>query len=274
GFFSTSYFAYNIFNSFWADILYIVFLSMLYITAYVQELITSRKKSDIIINSFVFLGSLLFLVLLFFSSSIFNLLVIIYSAGMLVLILIPFLREYKDGIEVDIDKKQLLSAASLLVFGMVRMLSIEFISEIYMAWALIPTAILSGVIIGIGVFLFRKVWTRLFYPRSSAISHAVLSVFLVLMIVFSYCFSIVGTANCVLDSSKPVAYDCVVLDMHVSTGARSVTQFEIKVEVEGEERWITIPVTEYHSISKEDVVCINSYTGAFHFAYLKYQGKK
>lgn len=77
---SGSFFAHEILDSLWAGVLSLLFLSVLYITAFASEVRDSRKPADITINAFVFLGSLLFAVLMLIFGGVLTFAALLYSA--------------------------------------------------------------------------------------------------------------------------------------------------------------------------------------------------
>lgn len=270
---SNSFFAYNAFNSLWATVLYLIFICALFVIAYVQEVFASRKVSNIIINSFVFIGCLIFFLLLFCLSGLFTFLAVFYSAAMMVLILCTVIIEVKRDKNPKLDTKQFFCALALLLFTMLQMFSIEFADDSHLIWSLIPAAVIFCAS-GLTVFLLlRKEWSKILKTKYIAKRRAVFCFILGFVFAFAYSFTAMGIANYVFDASEPVALECVVLDMHIHSGARTLTRFEIKVNLKGKEEWISVPVTEYHNIAEQDTVIIDYYSGALNFAYYTYRGK-
>lgn len=271
GLFSNSFFAYEAFNSLWADVVYLLCISALYITAFVQELFTSRKLPDIIINFFIFIISwIIFLLMLF--SGIAALIAVIYSAAMAAFLALCAVFEVRKGGKPEMDTKQFVCVGSLILFGMLKLTSVCFVNEIYMAWSFIPAAVIFIAVCVTAVVLLREQWDSLFETKAKKISALILSSLMIFFVAYFYSFTAVGIANCVFDG-EPVQKEYIVLEKHVSSGSRKVTRFELKVEFGTDEKWINVPVTDYHSVSEGDTILINYHQGAFGFAYLTYAGK-
>lgn len=269
GLFSNAVDTYEAFNSLWADILYITFVSLLYVAAFVHEVLNNSKTSNVVLNGFIFIGCMIFALLMFCLSGILTLLAVIYAIAMFLLVLFNAVYKLRKDIAVKIDVKQMLCALSLIVLAAVRMLRIEFISETYIAWSLIPTAVFFIVIVATAIIPLRTKWKHAL-KKTGEYAGLIVCIF---ALTFFCSFTIVGLINCECDVNEPVELQCTVLDKNVQTGYRQITQFEIKVNVEGKDRWINVPVTEYHEIEKQDTVIIEYYKGALNFAYLKYGGQ-
>lgn len=72
------------------------------------------------------------------------------------------------------------------------------------------------------------------------------------------------------DAPTPTEY--AVLGKKVQTGGRQITKFEVKVEIDENEKWITLPVTDYHELTEGDTVIIDYYDGALGFGFYVYNG--
>ena len=270
GFFSTSYFAYEEFNSLAADVLYLVFLSLLLVTALVQDLIYRKSITDKIISIFTFGGGLAIFILLIIFGGVLNLIAVVYSAALFVVFACRLVLIMRNGEKPDKWIKELLCIAFLILFPTARLIRVEFVSEIYMLWGLIPAVAISAVLIPIGFVLLHKVW-RQFYPKeSSSVGNAICVCVLVFFASFFYSFVTIGTVNYVFDNS-PTPTEYVILEKRINSGGlHSPTEFEVKVEIDGEEKWIDLPVTDYHTIAEGDTVIVDYYKGALGFGFYEY----
>ena len=273
GFFSKSYFAYDKFNSLWAIVLYLAFLSMLYITAFVHEVFISRKAKDIVLNFAVFIGALTFLLLFYFIGGVAVFLTIVYSAIMLAVIGCRYAFVLRDDPHARPDMKRVLAVASLFLFSMFALLSIEFVDGMVWAWALIPAFVIFAVTCAVAYFLLKKVWKHIYPTEGKAVGNAVCIVILFLM--FSYVFSAfaLGIANCVFDG-EPVRTEYSVLDKRIENSSRGPTIYKVKVEIDGKDRWIPIDVTDYYELEEGDTVLIDYCNGAFNLPYYYYYGRE
>ena len=272
GFFGNSFFAYETFNSLWANILYLLFVAALYITAFVQEVRASRAIRDVITNCAVFvLGPIMFAVLYVFGG-IFTLCALVYSAIMLVIIGCRYALLLRRDETLQPDVKRILAVTILLLFAMVQQLRVEFVNNDIWAWSLIPAGILFAIAIVVVVLLVRKVWAYIYDTVGESIGSAICAIVMLFFLTYMYCVTAIGVANCTFDS-EPTQIECVVLEKHVQSGTHTVTHFEIKIEIDSKEKWITLPVTEYHKISEGDTVIIDYYKGALNLPYYKYGEK-
>ena len=119
----------------------------------------------------------------------------------------------------------------------------------------------------------RKAWGTIYDTPFRRIGNMIMGFILLFIAAFSYSFTALGIANYVFDAKTPTPYECTVLEKKISSGSRTPTQFEVKVNVAGSEKWIPLPVDEYHEIAEGGTVIINYHYGALNFAYLKYGGK-
>ena len=273
GFLGNTFFAYDIANQLWSHILYSLFISAFYIAAYVQELLAKRKTCDIVFNSFVFLGSLFCFYLFYFLNIYFTLIAIAHSAVLGCILFARFVLRIRATQSIpndsDLDIKPFIAIFAIMLFVMVRALySINYVSEIYMAWALIPTAIITVILGGIAVFLLWDLYRAMFIPIGKSILIALIG----FLIVLAYCETTISIANYAFDYSEPTPIECEVLDMKVRSGVRTLTQYELKVIIDDSEMWIEVSPAQYYAISKDDVVTVNYHSGAFGFAYVIYDG--
>lgn len=272
GLLSNSFFAYRLFNMWWADIVYMLCIAAMFITAFVQELFDSRKLPDVVLNAFIFIGGCIIFFLLFLSE-IATFISVIYSAVLLSVVLLRYALGVRKGETHPIDNKQVIAIAVLILFAMVAMMRVNFINELYIAWSLIPAAVISVVAGVIALYLFRGQWDMLFPTRAKKITALILGGIFTLMISFFYSFTAIGVANCAFDG-EPTQSEYVVVDKHINSGARTVTDFEVKVQFDDGYEWISVPVTDYHNLSAGDSIIINHYSGALGFAYISYGGIK
>lgn len=262
----------------WTKIVSVLFISSLYVTAYIQDLIAHHKRFEIVYYSLIFLGSLLFFLLYYFSTSIFFFIAVLYSAAMMCLIFfryVKYLRKSGDFESLDgnsMDIKPTIAAASLLLFVMLSMMSVNFVSEIFMAWSFIPAAILCAILFPIAFILFRKKFKAWASTTAKKVWTCIGIAVMVIFISFFYCYTTVGVVNCVFDYSDPTPIECTVLDKKVRSGARTPTQYEIKVTINNETEWIDVSSSDYDYIRKGETITVNYYPGALGIAYYLYEG--
>ena len=269
GFLSNSFFAYEAFNSLWSDVLYLVFLSSLFVTAFVHEMCASRKTSDVILNSVVFILGLVIMCLLFIFDGVFALCALVFSAIMFIVIGCRYALLWRQDETIEPDAKRIVAVTSFLLFAMVRQVSVEYVDNKIWALSLIPTGILFVAAIIVIFLLVRKIWTKIYSSTASRIGNGICAVLILFFLIYFYSVTAIGTANCIFDD-EPTALECVVLEKNVVSGTHTVTQFEVKIEIDSKERWINVPVTEYHNIEEGDIIVIDYYKGALNLPYYTY----
>lgn len=253
----------------------VIFLSALYITAYVHELTVHRKLLDIIYYSLVFLGCLILFLLYFYSSAIFIFIALVYSAVMAGLTALRFtlvLRARGDlsATPSELDIKPFLAIPSLLLFPMMTMMTVNFVSESYLAWALIPATIITLLVLGLGYILMHDLLKAWVVSGARKVGTLLSIIIMTFFVAYGYSYTTTGAVNCVFDDSVPTHISCTVLDKDIRSGSRTPTQYEVKVEIDGDTEWIQVSSSEYDDIDIGDNVTIDHYSGALNFGYYLY----
>ena len=274
GLLSNSYFAYDIFNSLWANLLFLALLSMLFITAFVQEIIASRAVVDVITNTAIFIVGLIFVILYYVWADIFIFGMVVLSAIMVIVLscrCVLTIRRDPQNKKFPIDFKQVIAVVCLLMFALRQQMTIKHVDDGYVAWSLIPAAVACAVCTVVAFVLLRRVWAEIYPTKVKRVCNAILAFISIFFVAFLYSFVSIGVINWAFDG-EPQQIEFTVLDKNVRSGARTPTEFEVKVIIDGKEKWIPVPVTDYHEITEGDVIIVNYHTGALHFAYYSYSG--
>ncbi len=274
GLLSASFFAYEITDYLWTHILYVLFISMLYITAFVQELAAHRKPKDIVYYSAMFLGTLLFFLLMYFLGGIAMLCAVLYSGVLLGVIFFKAIIKTRRECDIsdDVDVKIIISVMSLIIFVMASMMTVDFEDEMYMAWSLIPAAAITVILCVAAVILLRGLWGAVFPTMPKKIGMTTLYIIGIFAVAFVLSFTTVGVANVVADTDKPEVITCKVLDKQVRSASRTPTRYEIKVVIGKRKEWINVDSGDYYRLNKGDAVMVDRYAGALGFAYYIYGG--
>ena len=260
------------FNEPWADVLYLVLLSSLFVTAFVQNVLRSHKKWDVIVNALVFIGGLTMLLLFALVGGVCDLLMPIYSIIITVVVGCRYILQLRRDQSAKEDFKQVVAVLALLLFAMMNLMRMEFANDTIWLWALAPAAVIFVIVI-IAVFaLLKKVWDKIYPTAGKSVGNAIAISVMLLFFAYIYSYTVIGTANYVFDR-EPTPIECVVVDKHIRAGARKTTQFEIKISIDGEERWIDVRVTDYHDIEEGDTVVIDYYQGALGLPYYTFGEK-
>ena len=271
GIFGLSTFAYGVFNGIWSRLLYVFSLSLLYITAFVQE-ITSCKTEDKVINFFIFIGGLTALLLFIFFGGVFELIAILFSAVMIAAISLRYIMTLRGNplTEEKLDFKQVLCVLSLLLFAMAEQMTVTYVNYMLMAWALIPAAVISTVAALVMVPMLDGVWAALYPTKVKSVLNAIALGIIIFFAAWTHSYTAIGVINCAFDDN-PVKAEFTVTDKHITSG--QIKQFEVKIVIDKQSEWICLPVDDYYEISKGDKVIIDYYGGALGFAYYSYNGR-
>lgn len=272
GFFSKSFFAYDIFNSLWANILYLLFISLLFITAFIQEVYTSRAISDVILNFAVFiLGLVMFLLFILFGG-IFTLCSLAFSAIMVIATGCRYALKLRQDQKLQPDFKRIVAVAIIPIFAMVQQFSVEYVTDKIWALSLIPAAIIFIVAMVVAILLVKDIWAKIYPGEGARIGTTICAVIVLFFVAYMYSVIAVNAVNCTFDDN-PTKIECVVLEKNIRSGARTVTEFEVKITIDSKEKWINIPVADYHSITEGDTIIIDYYKGALNLPYYMYGGR-
>ena len=272
GFFGNSFFAYDKFNSLWADICYLLFISMLYITAFVQEVCASHTIANIAVNSAVFIAGLIFLLLYFIFGGVLTLCMLIFSAIMAVVVICRYILVLRKDYTAKPDFKQIIAVLALWLFAMIEQMHVDYVSDKLWLWALIPAAVLTPVVAVLVFLPLKKVWKNIYPTERKSVFNAIVLVILLFGAAYIFSANFIGISNEVFDG-EPQKVEYTVIDKKVRSGARTPTQFEVKVIIDGKERWIPVYVTDYHEVEEGDLIILDYYSGAFKLAYYSYYGK-
>lgn len=269
GFLGNSFFAYQTFNLPWANILFLVLISLLYVTAFVQNMLDSHATGEVITNLAVFIGCMVAFALFYIFSGVFALCALVYAIATLIFIGCRYALRLRKDQTAQIDFKRVIATIIILLFVMTSLVHIKFANNAIFAWAFVPAAVVCVLAWLVAFALLRRVWTKIYDTKRESIVNAIAFGLIIFLLSYFCSCTVMGEANCVFDN-EPTPVECVVLDKNVVAGARTVTQFEIKIELDGEERWIDVPVTAFHNIEEGDTVIIHYYKGALGFAYYIY----
>lgn len=262
----------------YALVFFILFLSALSITAYIQELIAHHKPFDVIYYSLIILGGWLSFLTFYLLCDIFMFTTVIYSAATMCLIFYRYafyLRKSGDFESLEYghpDMKTVLIPCILLLCVMMQMLYVNFVSQIFIAWSFIPAAIICAIVFTIAYFMFRKKLKAWISTKARKVWVCIEIAIIVFFGAFAYTFTTVGVANYVFDYGAPTPIECTVLDKKVRSGSRSGTHYEIKVKLKGEIEWIEVSSHEYYyEIAKGETITVNYYSGALGIEYYLYE---
>lgn len=272
GFFGNSFFAYEAFNSLAADIIYIVFGVLLFLTALIQEVIERKNAVDLGFALAVFGGNLVLFLLYLLVGGLWDLAFAVYQLILAAALAVRYMLIARTGEDAPAaDGKQVVCIGLMMIFSMASIMQADFESDMLFAWACIPACVVSIAAFAVTFALMNEVWKEC-YPRVFVRALCYLGVVSV-----TFLFGLFGAVPALNSINSAFAGESVsaqyaVLEKKVSAGARQVTVFSVRVEIDGVARWIPLPVTDYHSLEEGDLVFIDYYTGALGIDYYKYGG--
>lgn len=250
--------------------LMLAFLCLLYVTAFVQKTQVERKPLDIALNFFATVGSGIAVLLMLFFVVPFFFVAAIYSAVIICLLAARYAVQYLGGKDTKPCTAQAICAGSIILFVMTKLMDLEFVSEILWAWALIPAAALTFIAVFTVCFLLRDKLRDKLFPDKKTTATTICAFLCVLFIAFFYSGAALGAANYAFDDGKPTPAEYVVLDKKISSGARTPTQYEVIISIDGDKKWIDVGSHDYREIEKGDTVVIYYYRGGLGFGYWEY----
>ena len=268
GFFGSSYFAYDFFNSLFFDILGMALIAMMLCVRSMQTFlrqttIYGKIFTLVYFNLFAFVVAVrpfmpgrLSAILLFFSSIV----------ALILLIILAF-KYVKAPKNYFITKYEPAIAILMLVFLM-AIASMQSYTEGQGMW--IPVVI-GGIILSISALItFIKCFKNIDYFKNDTGE-----LFAVYVLLVGFCFIIsftaISTVNYAFDDSSTVL-SVQVLDKKVQSGARTVTSYYFQIKIDEVQTQLDVPVDVYHSTEVGEYIEIRLYDGALGYSYYIYEG--
>ena len=266
--FSNSFFAYKFFNSLFFDILYLVFTIAVFVVLSIQNYfkqttIFGKSFSIIYFNLFSFI----FAVRPFVNNRIWAILLFCgFFIGMVLLMVLAF--KSRDGQDrYSFDKYCPIVAIVPALLLLMIAASQNYVGSQGM-WMPI---VFGGIIFaGISLFVFIKFFKSLDYFQKNHRSEFVFAVILIIVAAFMFSGMTVTSANYAFDDN-PTIVQAEIIDKNIVNGARQPTTFNLKVNIEGKNKTIEVPVDVYHSKKIGDAIEINLYKGALGYGYYIYE---
>lgn len=271
GLFSLLPFSQAAFNSLWANTLFLLFIALLFITAFVQDIFTARSRTDIIIDVFIFPISLAWLVLFKYVGGAVKLCVLLYILVIVGVVGVRHALQLRRNEVRSIKIKQII-AISILFIGVIGV-NESYVDETYVAWSLIPAAIITCAVCLTAYLLLREQWATILPTKAKRIGTPIAVTLLTLLMALCCSFTAIATVNSVFDSSDPAPAEYVVLGKSSPDIFDSGVEYTVTVEIDGQKQQIKVPTTAFFNIDKGDTIIVNYYNGALGFPYWKYREK-
>lgn len=139
----------------------------------------------------------------------------------------------------------------------------------------LPSVIAAGVALaagGVVLFVFRarifadgtKIANKVFYA---------LVPLLVAVAAFFFVWVLCGVCNFAFDKTDPEPCACTVIDKRIVSGARTPTQFSLRLAYDDGEFSLNVSESDYHGIEIGEEITVGLYGGAFGEAYYYYDGE-
>lgn len=256
-----------IFDGAWTKIAYEAMCFVLLSTAAVQSFTVSAGKTERIRAVLVFGINLFLLAYFFFFGNRYWLFSCVTCEFCLAVFSIAiWLVAERAEKETPSGRCVMIAITVMLLFPMVLFTQIDVIKYTFALWLLLPAGGIGVVFAGLMLGKFRAFFLSVLGQMSEVIAFVLLGVGAV------YLFLFVGTmsVNYSFDKTPLVVGKYEVMEKHVSGGARSVTSYTLKVEIEGDERSIGVSRSEYLDIKEGDFIEVGYHGGALGIAYYQY----
>ncbi|MCL2062126.1 MAG: hypothetical protein FWH03_05860 [Firmicutes bacterium] len=268
GFFSKSFFAYDFFNHLVFDILYLLLTVALLIVRSIQTFLRQTALYGKIFTLAYFnMFALVFAVRPFVTNRIWAILLFASFIAATVLLLILAFKYIKAPNNYKITRfEPLVAMIPLLLLFMLAMIQ----SYVGASGMWIPIVVMGIVLAAAALFVFLKFFKNIDYFNREHKSEFIVAIILLIAACFLFSAVTVTTVNYAFDHS-PTAVSFEIIDKRAQTGARQVTSFYFKIEIDGQEKEIDVPVAVYRSKEIGDSVEIKLYKGALGYGYYMYE---
>ena len=268
GLFSTSFFAYDIFNSLFFDILTLVLVVAMFVVRSIQTFLRQTACFGKIFTLIYYnLFAFVFVVLPFVSNRPWGTLLLFFNliSAIILLIVLAF-KCIEAPNRYFITKYEPLVAALPLLL-LLLLASRQSYKDSQGMW--VPVVI-GGIVFSIlALFIFLKFFRYIDYFLESRSDFIITCILLV-----SLCFIIslvtITTINYAFDKD-PTPISVQVVDKDIRSGAKQPTSFYFDVIIDDHEKDIEVPVDVYHSTEIGDYIEIKLYNGALGYSYYVYE---
>ena len=267
GLFSTSFFAYEIFNSLFFNILFLVLVVAMFFVRSIQTFLRQTTRYGKIFTLVYFnLFALVFAVQPFVSNRLWiKILFFSFIVAIILLVVLAF-KYIKAPNRYFITKYEPIVA--MLPFLLLALLaSRQSYTGSQGMW--VPVVI-GGIIFSIfTLFIFLKFFKNIDYFLENR-SELIFSCILLIILCFSFSFITITTINYAFDKA-PTPISVQVSDKNIQSGARQATSFYFEIMINEKEKSIEVPVDVYHSTEIGDYIEIKLYNGALGYSYYIYE---
>ena len=266
GFFGSSFFAYEFFDSLFFDILSAVLVALMLCVRSIQTFLRQTTLYGKIFTLVYFnLFALVFAVLPFVSGRIWVILLSVSLIVALILLIILAFKYVKAPTDYHITRYEPIIAI-LMLLALLVVLSMLSYTGAQRMW--IPVVIGGVVLSAAALSVFIKYFKDFEYFKQRK-SERIASYILLILLCFGISYTGIATLNYAFDDSS-TQLSVQVLDKKVRAGARQLTSFYFKIEIEEKETQLDVPANVYYSTEVGDYIEIKLYDGALGYSYYIY----
>lgn len=266
GFFGSSFFAYEFFDSLFFDILSAVLVALMLCVRSIQTFLRQTALYGKIFTLVYFnLFALVFAVLPFVSGRIWVILLSVSLIVALILLIILAFKYVKAPTDYHITRYEPIIAI-LMLLALLVVLSMLSYTGAQRMW--IPVVIGGVVLSAAALSVFIKYFKDFEYFKQRK-SELIASYILLILLCFGISYTGIATVNYAFDDSS-TQLSVQVLDKKVRAGARQLTSFYFKIEIEDKETQLDVPANVYYSTEVGDYIEIKLYDGALGYSYYIY----
>ncbi len=266
GFFGSSFFAYEFFDSLFFDILSAVLVALMLCVRSIQTFLRQTALYGKIFTLVYFnLFALVFAVLPFVSGRIWVILLSISLIVALILLIILAFKYVKAPTDYHITRYEPIIVI-LMLLALLVVLSMLSYTGAQRMW--IPVVIGGVVLSAAALSVFIKYFKDFEYFKQRK-GERIASYILLILLCFGISYTGIATVNYAFDDSS-TQLSVQVLDKKVRAGARQLTSFYFKIEIEDKETRLDVPANVYYSTEVGDYIEIKLYDGALGYSYYIY----
>lgn len=267
GFFGSSYFAYEFFNSAFFDILGMELIALMLFVRSVQTFLRQTALYGKVFtltyfNMFAlafavrpFISGRLCVILLFFS----------FIISIILLIILAF--RYVDAPQSYCITKYEPIVAVLMLVVLLLVASWQSYTGAQGMWIPVVT---GGIILSIfALVIFIRFFSQLDYFKQSK-GETVAACLIIVALCFFLSFTTISTVNYAFDNSS-TELNVQVLDKKIRSGAKQGTSYYLKVSIDEAEMQLDVPADVYHSTEVGEYIEIRLYDGALGYSYYIYE---
>ena len=267
GLFSTSFFAYEIFNSLFFDILFLVLIVAMFFVRSIQTFLRQTTCYGKIFTLIYFnLFALVFAVQPFVSTRLWSILLFFSFIIAIILLIVLAFKYIKAPDRYFITRFEPMVAMLPLLLLLILASRQSYTGAQGMWMPVVGGGIILSILT---LVIFLKFFKNIDYFLENR-NELIISCILLVLAGFFISFVTITTINYAFDKA-PTPISVQVLDKNIQSSARQATSFYFEVIIAEQEQNIEVPVDVYHSTEIGDYIEIKLYNGALGYSYYVYE---